>query len=897
MKQNRTLIVFFSLCALVFGFVPNTINATTAPDVILSEVMWAGSSLSAADEWIELANMSNQPVDVSGWSLAGASSVPIVFPNESLIDPHTTFLISNYAHTNTNSTLNTQPQIVSTMVSIPNDKFTLTLTAPNRGVVDSAGNGGAVFAGKSGGTGSVSDGRYRSMERIDAFSDGTTKTAWADADVSNGFKDNTLDHGTPGILNSHLQTQLIANASTVATPQAEPVAIEETLIPSPVSEPTVLEEPEAVCEDVVIETNMVLTSDVAPLEPDIALPVSTEVTKTEDLVQTQESLIEEQADSLPTPITTAIPLVSTPTPQGTLRISEIYPHPATGESEWIELKNDSMYPVVTNGWSILDASSAATMLPDSVVNPGSFLIIENPKGKLNNEGDSVMLKNADGSLVESVLYNADLGSVPDVNESLVRVNEQTFAITTTPTKNTTNISTPRPPKTTASTSSSTNAISDTTTIVPVATNTEVPSTTSQPESELTSSIPQVSPTPLAPPAPSPKTLRLSELYPNTGGTDLTDEFIEIENTGDQSVLLDGWKIKDAGGTTFSFADNTVIAAHTFKTVLRPETKLSLNNDADTITLIAADGSIVDTQTYEQAKSSLTFARANDVWAWTTTRTPNEPNVVSGNGPSVSTTPETGTTSSPNTSPTTQSSGSISPSLITIEDAKLRTDGARVKVRGLVTALPNTFNSQTMYIQDSTGGVQIFKSDCLFPTLTLGQSITVTGVLSHINGEARLKVMNQTSLAVGSVTETISPTSGDTSSIGSLMTIAGTIKSKSGTRLALNVDGEIWNVDLPKTNTTTYTTGESVQVSGILANAKNGPVLKARSEQDVTTLPKTDTKQPAPNVTAIESAESKQTLAIVLILLSSLAFIGLKLRPRFYALTQSYGRKSPLPPRA
>lgn len=856
MKRNRTLIVFFSLCALVFGFVPNTINATTAPDVIISEVMWAGSSISAADEWIELTNMSNQPVNVSGWSLAGASSTPIVFPDESLIDPHTTFLISNYAHTNTNSLLNTQPQIVTTMVSIPNDKFALTLTAPNRGVVDSAGNGGTPFAGASGGTGDALHGQYRSMERRDFLMDGATKDAWVDANTSNGFKESVLDQGTPGRLNSDLQSQLI-NTSTPSTS----IAVES---PVPVVQ-------EQICEDVTI--------DLVAATPEDAVVSQTELTTSEVQAPT----------STEQPALNAIEQNSPP--QGTLRISEIYSHPATGESEWIEFENVSPYPVVTNGWSVLDASGAVTLLPDGTVSPGAYLIVENPKGKLNNDGDSVILKNLNGSIVESAIYNADLGSVPNVNESLIRTNEQTFTITTTPTKNTTNVFTPRPPKTTVSTSSSTSDTSNTTTTAPTATNTESSPEVSQIESAPTS------PVTLASPVPPPKTLRLSELYPNTGGNDTTDEYIEIENIGDQSVSLDGWKIKDAGGTTFSFADNTMITTHTYKAFLRPETKISLNNEGDTITLIAPDGSIVDTQTYEQAKSSFAFARSNTVWAWTTTRTPNESNVVSGNSPSVSATTETGTTSSPNITTTTQSNGTIPSSLVTIEDAKLRTAGARVKVQGTVTALPNTFNSQTMYIQDDTGGIQIFKSDCLFPTLTLGQSITVTGVLSHINGEARLKVMNQTSLAVGSLTETITPTSGDVSSIGSLMTIAGTIKSKSGTRLALNVDGEIWNVDLPKTNTTTYVTGESVQVSGILANAKNGPILKARSEEDITTLPKADTKQPVPNVTAVESAEPKQTLAIVLILLSSLAFIGLKLRPRFYALTQSYGRKPSLPPRA
>ena len=859
MKQNRTLIVIFSLCALVFGFVPNTIQATMAPDVIISEVMWAGSSVSAADEWIELTNMSNQPVDVSGWSLTGASSAPIIFPDNSFMEPHTPFLISNYAHTNTNSTLNTQSQIVTTMVSLPNDKLALTLTAPNRGMVDSAGNGGAPFAGTSGGTGDALHGQYRSMERRDFLMDGTTKDAWTDADSSNGFKESALDQGTPGSLNADLQSLLI-NTSTPTTPIA-------------VAPATPIEQ-EQICEDVAIDliATVALEADVIPQ----AEPTSDEI---QTLTPAEQPALNSKEQN--------------PPPQGTLRISEIYSHPATGESEWIEFENTSSYPVTTNGWNMLDASGASTLLPDVIVSPGTYLTIENPKGKLNNDSDSVTLKDANGSVIESVLYHTDLGNVPDVNESLVRINEQTFALTTTPTKNTSNTLTPRPPKT-SSVSNTTTQATTTSVTETIATNTEivssVPHETEQPTKPEIVTEPE-------PSKPILKTLRLSAFYPNTGGNDLTDEYIEIENTGDQPVVLDGWKIVDAGGTKFTFTKDTQIAAYTFHRLLRPETKISLNNDSDTVTLIAPDGSIIDTQTYEQAKSQFAFARSNNVWSWTTTITPNEPSVVSENSSAVSTTSETRTPSTPNTSPTTQSSGSISPSLVTIEDAKLHADGTRMKVRGVVTALPNTFNSQTMYIQDDTGGIQIFKSDCRFPTLALGQSITVTGVLSHINGEARLKVMNQTSLTVGSITNTVSPTSGNVSSIGSLMTIAGTITSKSGTRLALDVDGETWNVDLPKTNTATYKKGESITVSGILANAKNGPVLKARSEQDVTPLPKADTKQSVPNITATESTEPKQTLAIVLILLSSLAFIGLKLRPRFYAFTQSYGRKPSFPPRA
>lgn len=881
------------MLALLFGFAPMFVNASTSPDVVISEVAWAGSSTSSADEWLELANVSNHAVDVSGWNLAGASSSPIIFPTGSLIESHSTFLIANYANTSTSSTLNTHAQIVTTLVSIPNDKLAITLTSSTGSVVDSAGSGGTPFAGASGGTGSTTDGRFRSMERRDVLIDGKTKDAWTNADTTSGFKDGATDYGTPGSFNPNLLAQLITfQPAPTTSPATNPVAavVIDPVTTDPLitqtSSPIDPTEPEKICEDVVTDATTTSTNTISPPDPVTPIPepevLSTPVTVPAVTSETSTS----------TSLNQPVPITVEQTPQGTLHVSEIFPHPAANESEWVELENTSAYPVVTNGWTILDASNAATPLPDGIVSPGAFLTIENPKGKLNNDGDSVVVKDANGSVVDSVVYNADFGTVPNTDESLVRVNTTTLTITTTPTKNSSNILTPRvtssAPTSTTSTSFSNNT--ETTSVTPVATNTTPP----------VSTIPEA---PAASPVsvtPSPKTLRLSEFYPNTGGNDLTDEFIEIENTGNQSVSLNGWSIKDASGTKFTFANDALIGAHTYKAFLHPETKISLNNSGDTITLTAPDGSIIDTQTYDQAKTGVTYARSENIWDWTTTRTPNEPNVVSGNSDPIPTATPPEPTTSTNTSSPTQSNGANTTSLLTIEEAKQRTDGTRVKIHGTVTALPNTFNSQTMYVQDETGGIQIFKSDCLFPALVEGQSITVTGVLSHVNSEARIKVTNQTSLLVGSLVEAVSPTtitSADTSSVGSLITIAGRVMSRLGNRLALNVNGETMNVDLPKISTAVYRTGSTVQVSGILSKTKSGTVVKARSEQDVTQLPKEDGVQATPNITAVGAQEPKQTMAIVLILLASLAFIGLKLRPRLYALTQSYGRKTPLRPRS
>jgi hypothetical protein len=43
--------------------------AASSP-VVISEVAWAGTAASPNDEWIELYNRSQGPVDLAGWTLA-----------------------------------------------------------------------------------------------------------------------------------------------------------------------------------------------------------------------------------------------------------------------------------------------------------------------------------------------------------------------------------------------------------------------------------------------------------------------------------------------------------------------------------------------------------------------------------------------------------------------------------------------------------------------------------------------------------------------------------------------------------------------------------------------------------------------------------------------------------
>ena len=45
------------------------LSASVPGEIIFSELMWMGSSASSADEWIELYNCGDHPVELSGWTI------------------------------------------------------------------------------------------------------------------------------------------------------------------------------------------------------------------------------------------------------------------------------------------------------------------------------------------------------------------------------------------------------------------------------------------------------------------------------------------------------------------------------------------------------------------------------------------------------------------------------------------------------------------------------------------------------------------------------------------------------------------------------------------------------------------------------------------------------------
>jgi hypothetical protein len=170
-------------------------------DVLINELMWAGSEMSTADEFIELKNTTGKTIDISGWKIVNYSGDVLTIPNSRAISPGGYFLISNYDEEN--SIINVKPDFVSTAVSLSNDHLRISLYKGDinleSNLVDVAGDGKTPFAGDKGSI-------KKSMERNGEISDVQLKTSWHTCFKSLNLDAETKECATPKADNSSEET-------------------------------------------------------------------------------------------------------------------------------------------------------------------------------------------------------------------------------------------------------------------------------------------------------------------------------------------------------------------------------------------------------------------------------------------------------------------------------------------------------------------------------------------------------------------------------------------------------------------------------------------------------------------------------------------------------------------
>jgi len=205
-KRRAKILLFLFLILLSFGgfFGFGKISFAEEPAVIFNELMWMGSSISSADEWIELKNLTATSINfnLTPWSIYKNDSLMLVI-NNGILEKNSYFLISNnsknHSFTGGQSVLNIDPNFIDTSVSLSNSsaQYKLYDAPTNAGnLIDTVDDGtGTPLAGKN-------ETSKKSMERNDEPGDGTKKESWHACFEPVNLDDTASDCATPKAKNS-----------------------------------------------------------------------------------------------------------------------------------------------------------------------------------------------------------------------------------------------------------------------------------------------------------------------------------------------------------------------------------------------------------------------------------------------------------------------------------------------------------------------------------------------------------------------------------------------------------------------------------------------------------------------------------------------------------------------
>lgn len=223
-------------------------------------------------------------------------------------------------------------------------------------------------------------------------------------------------------------------------------------------------------------------------------------------------------------------------------------------------------------------------------------------------------------------------------------------------------------------------------------------------------------------------IKINEIFPSP--SDVADnEFIELYNKGESAVNLYGWQlddIKNGGSHPFLISDSYSIAAKGFLSFFKKDTKISLNNDGDTIRLINPFGQETDIKSYDNySTKDCSFNRDGENWLWSKILTPSAENIISD----------------------PKSIDLSSFKLLSIKEAKEQTEGTQVTVVGYINSLPGSFSNYYFYIQDEEAGIEVYSHDGDFPQLFIGEKIKISGEISHTTSGWRIRIDDNSAIEV------------------------------------------------------------------------------------------------------------------------------------------------------
>ncbi len=305
---------------------------------------------------------------------------------------------------------------------------------------------------------------------------------------------------------------------------------------------------------------------------------------------------------------------------------------ASSYDEWIELYNNSDFPVGLDGWRLQATDDTPDIKISGTIPAGGFFLLERTndetlpsisadliyKGALSNQGEYLRLINEQGEIIDEIDCSSGwLAGNNATKQTMERVR---------PMSDPNEWQTSQEPGGT-----------------PKQQNSQLPedgprvtSETTMPEETLPEDKPSL-------PEDGPRATEnvfINEVMPSPEGPDAENEWIELFNVNGFEVDLSNWQLRDRVGAfkTYTFPQNTSIAAFGFLLCPRTETSITLQNSGDILELLSPGGEIAHSIEYPKASRGQSYNRLPEKepltkqgvsnWQWSTTPTPGTENLIS-----------------------------------------------------------------------------------------------------------------------------------------------------------------------------------------------------------------------------------------------------------------------------
>jgi PKD repeat protein len=319
-------------------------------------------------------------------------------------------------------------------------------------------------------------------------------------------------------------------------------------------------------------------------------------------------------------------------------------------------------------------------------------------------------------------------------------------------------------------------------------------------------------------------LIISRMVPNPPGADGAAELIEIKNNGTETVDLAGWQlddVKDGGSRPYTIPAGITIAPGAKRVFLRSETRIALNNNGDTVRLVAPSGE-------EKFAASYTKAAEGEEFKWE-------------NGEFKGQAVEEQEKDDPASAKATADDASVageSIEVVVLKEIRNYEEGKLVETEGVVSVTPGPLGEKIMYLAGS--GVQVYFNDEEWPSLAKGDRVKIRGTLSSYLGETRVKLSQVGDVEVVGKEEEPAPHEVKTGEVGeeqegSLVIVAGEVMKTSGDTFYVD-DGsgdikifikETTGIKKPKMEK-----GTKVTIIGVVSQTTTGYRILPRQQEDV-----------------------------------------------------------------